>query len=287
MIIPNSSKELHEKITTPAMSSSAVIHIGKAYAGSRLSLAELIPPAHAEVTLVIEQGVQVIFTDTVLPLATVTVICHQQARVVCLFELYEHTSPATTHMAFYLQEKSAVECVVAGSITRVRMALHVDMYLQGADAHASCHGLITMADEGIGEIKTRQIHTGESTSSAVRLHTVVGAARLDYRGTIVIDQASTDVKASQSNKNILISNTGKVVAIPTLQVGNNKVHCTHGAAVGNLAIDELVYLQARGISEQIARTLLLQSFLLAALEGASDEVVGLMDYKRATLIGIL
>jgi len=82
---------------------------------------------------------------------------------------------------------------------------------------------------------------------------------------------------------MLLSKAGKIVALPTLQVRTNQVNCTHGAAVGTLEAEHVAYLQARGIDAQRAQVLLLNGFLMSALEGASDEALCFADRNSVAM----
>ncbi|MCP6768902.1 SufD family Fe-S cluster assembly protein, partial [Klebsiella pneumoniae] len=62
------------------------------------------------------------------------------------------------------------------------------------------------------------------------------------------------------NKNLLLSNTAKVVSVPSLEVLTNSVQCKHGTATSCYNEEQLVYLQSRGIPEQKAKELLLTGF---------------------------
>jgi Fe-S cluster assembly scaffold protein SufB len=257
--------------TSPSIA-CAVVHIGSAYSGTIMSLTTLLPAGFRAVTVVVEHGVHVTFTDTHIPSISIVFECRQNSRVVYLLELgLLQPLPIKAHNAWHVSENSTVECVLMGTIARSEVIMDLDIYLRGTLARASLYALITVDQGARCIIASRQVHTASYTTSMVRVHSLVGAAHMDYRGAIDIDRGLIDAKAIQTNKNILLSKAGKIVAIPTLQVRANKVNCTHGAAVGGLEAEHVAYLQARGIEMQRARELLLHGFLVAALEGACDE----------------
>ena len=276
--------QLAQKISLSPEFSESVVTIGSTFSGTTICLADYLPSDQPAVMVIIEPGVDVVFTDCGVPPVNIKFYCQQGARVIYLLESYSQESSVIGHLEWYLEENSVVECILMGGIVTGALAMTIDMYLKGMRARASCYVLATVADAAQCTIKTRQIHTGEHTTSTVRAHSLVGAASFDYRGAIDIDQTSIHAKALQANKNILLSKLGKVVAIPTLQVRINKVHCIHGAAVGKLEAEHMIYLQTRGIDGFRARALLLNGFLLEALEGASEVSVRFVDQNIEKLL---
>jgi len=260
-----------------------VMYIDRTSSDTALSLADYIPPGQTAITIVIERGVQVVFIAGNIPSVAIQFRCQPYSRIVVLLEASAQQAAIHAQFEWYLEEKSTVECVVIGTVAG-DVTMDIDFHLQGVGARVSCHTLIVVADGAQGIIKTRQLHTAEHTASAVRVHTLVGASQFDYRGVIDIDHTSVHAKAIQVNKNILLSRLGKVVTIPTLQVRTNIVNCTHGAAVGGVAGEQLVYLQARGIGERRARILLLRGFLLDALVGACEESVSFVNKKIEIMV---
>jgi len=260
-----------------------VAYIDQTYSGTTLCLADYARHGQAAVTIIIERGVQVVFTACSIPAAAITFKCQPYSRVLFLVESSAQQPDVQAQFEWYLEEKSTVECVIMGTITG-EIVMNIDFHVQGIGARVSCRALIAVADGARATLKTRQLHTAEHTTSTVRVHTLVGTSQFDYRGTIDIDQTSIHAKAIQVNKNILLSAMRKVVAIPTLQVRTNIVNCVHGAAVGSVAAEQLVYLQARGIDARRAQMLLLHGFLMDALAGACQASVCFANQKIETMV---
>jgi Fe-S cluster assembly protein SufD len=67
--------------------------------------------------------------------------------------------------------------------------------------------------------------------------------------------------ANQKNKNLILSDRAEVDTRPRLEIYTDDVKCTHGAAVGQMDEEALLYLQARGIPLEEARGLLIYAFV--------------------------
>jgi Fe-S cluster assembly protein SufD len=73
-----------------------------------------------------------------------------------------------------------------------------------------------------------------------------------------MDAQKTD--ASQTNRNLLLSEEALVNTKPQLEIFADDVKCAHGAAVGKLDEDALFYLRSRGLDREAARSLLTYAF---------------------------
>jgi Fe-S cluster assembly protein SufD len=88
-----------------------------------------------------------------------------------------------------------------------------------------------------------------------------GKSRGVFSGKIVVHKAAQKTDATQTNKNLLLSNDAVIDSKPQLEIFNNDVQCTHGSTIGELDADALFYLRARGIDAEAARTLLTYAFV--------------------------
>jgi Fe-S cluster assembly protein SufD len=72
--------------------------------------------------------------------------------------------------------------------------------------------------------------------------------------------------ASQTNKNLLLSQLAQANTQPRLEIFADDVKCAHGAAVGQLDEQAIFYLRSRGIPLAAARSLLIYGFVSEMLE---------------------
>ena len=94
-----------------------------------------------------------------------------------------------------------------------------------------------------------------------------------FNGKIFVQPHAQKTNAYQSNKNVLLSDTATVNSKPQLEIFADDVKCSHGCTVGRLNEEGLFYLQSRGISEKIARSILLHSFAVDILEHIKPESI--------------
>ncbi len=96
-------------------------------------------------------------------------------------------------------------------------------------------------------------------------------ARGVFNGKIYVRSEAQKTNAFQSNKNILLSDTSVVNTKPQLEIWADDVKCSHGCTTGQIDEEALFYMQARGLSKESARALLLYAFATEVLENVRVE----------------
>lgn len=81
-----------------------------------------------------------------------------------------------------------------------------------------------------------------------------------FNGRIIVWPGAQGTDASQTNKNLLLSDRAEVDTRPRLEIFTDDVKCAHGAAVGALDEEALFYLRSRGVPYEAARALLTYAF---------------------------
>jgi Fe-S cluster assembly protein SufD len=87
-----------------------------------------------------------------------------------------------------------------------------------------------------------------------------GRSRGTFHGRVLVRQDAQRTDASQTNRNLLLSEEALVDTRPQLEIFADDVKCAHGAAVGRLDEQALFYLRARGIPKAEAERLLTYAF---------------------------
>ncbi len=94
-----------------------------------------------------------------------------------------------------------------------------------------------------------------------------------FSGKIFVAKGAQKTFATQSNKNILLSNDAKIYSKPQLEIYADDVSCSHGSTTGQVNKEALWYMQARGIKAEKAISLLLEGFINDVSEFVSNEFV--------------
>lgn len=82
-----------------------------------------------------------------------------------------------------------------------------------------------------------------------------------FNGQIMVRHGADGTDANQKNQNLLLSDRAQVDTRPRLEIYTDDVKCSHGAAVGQMDEEALLYLRTRGIPLESARGLLIYAFV--------------------------
>ncbi len=87
-----------------------------------------------------------------------------------------------------------------------------------------------------------------------------GHAHAVFNGKVFVREDAQETDAKQLNKNLLLSPTAAIDTKPQLEIFADQVKCTHGATVGQLDEDQVFYSITRGMSREVACSLLTYGF---------------------------
>jgi len=146
------------------------------------------------------------------------------------------------------------------------------------------NGIINLTNSQHHEIKTNINHLAENTKSYQLIKSVLnGNAKGVYQGKIYVDSKAQKTNGYQLSKALLLSENTEFDGKPELEIYADDVKCSHGATSGNLDEDAIFYLMSRGLSNHQSKELLINGFLLDAVEKITDrEIKGLIK----NMIGI-
>lgn len=87
-----------------------------------------------------------------------------------------------------------------------------------------------------------------------------GNSRGVFNGKVIVHQDAQGSDAKQENKNLLLSDDATIYTKPQLEIYADDVKCTHGATIGQIDSDAVFYMRSRGVSENLARSILTRAF---------------------------
>ena len=136
---------------------------------------------------------------------------------------------------------------------------------------AFINGIINLTNSQHHEIKTNINHLAENTKSYQLIKSVLNnSAKGVYQGKIYVDSKAQRTNGYQLSKALLLNENTEFDGKPELEIYADDVKCSHGATSGNLDEDAIFYLMSRGLSNQQAKELLINGFLMDAVEKITD-----------------
>ena len=116
--------------------------------------------------------------------------------------------------------------------------------------------ILTTVDHAAPGGETREMFKGVAA----------GRAHGAFQGRITVRPGAQKVNAHQLSRNLVLGPRASIDTKPELEIFADDVRCSHGAAVGDLDESAIFYLCARGIPNELARRMLIEAFVLEAIE---------------------
>ena len=160
----------------------------------------------------------------------------------------------------------ALDWVVAG-FGSARGKVRTETLLAGEGAEAKVTGAYAPHARQHVDFDTTQEHGAPNTTSDLAFRGVLAdRSSAVWRGVIKVDPGAQRTDAFQECRNLLLSKRAHADAIPGLEILANDVRCTHAAAVAQIDAEQLFYLRSRGLSEALAKRLVIEGFMAELVE---------------------
>ncbi len=208
-------------------------------------------------------------------------------RYVCGQNLSERSWIFGTHRAEVARD-AALDWVALG-FGSARGHVRMQTRLGGPGAGARVTGAYATHGRQHIDFDTTQEHAAPNTTSDLAFRGVLqDRSTAVWKGNIIVDPGAQKTDAFQDSRNLLISKRAHADAIPGLEIEANDVRCTHAAAIAQVDPEQLFYLRSHGLSEGVAKRLVIEGFLAALVErfepGPVRDVLGETLERRLALI---
>ena len=155
-----------------------------------------------------------------------------------------------------------------------------DIDLDGAGASFDADGVFVGAgtDHCVFDLTTRH-NVADCTSSSLVKGVVSGRATGEFRGHVYVAPDAQRTDACQQSRNIELGGDAHIVTKPQLEIYADDVKCSHGATVGQIDDDAVLYMRQRGLSEADARRLQIEGFVsdIVGRCSAGETLCGALD----------
>ncbi len=111
------------------------------------------------------------------------------------------------------------------------------------------------------DFRTLQDHDAPWTRSDLLFKGAVeDSARSVYSGLVHLRPAAQKSNATQTNRNLVLSEGASAESIPNLEIEANDVRCSHASTVGPIDDEQRYYLESRGVPPAEAERLIVLGF---------------------------
>lgn len=196
------------------------------------------------------------FVDAVVELA---VGDGAQVRHVGVQEYGDATWAVTLQRAHLGRDARLSSSAVAlgGDYARVRTEARLD----GPGAESEALAVYFGDGHQMHDFRTFQDHVAPRTRSDLLFKGAVeDTARSVYSGLVRIRPDAQKVEATQSNRNLVLTEGAGAESIPNLEIEADDVRCSHASTVGPIDDDQRYYLETRGVRPDDAERLIVLGF---------------------------
>lgn len=157
--------------------------------------------------------------------------------------------------------------------------------LNGARAETLLHSLFMVGGDEHCSVRLHTAHNVADCRSESHVKGVAGGSATGrFDGLVYVAPDAQHTDAVQQSRNVLLSDTARIDTLPQLEIYADDVKCSHGATVGRMDNEAILYMRQRGLSEDVARRLQIEGFAAdtvrhCAIEPLHDALMELVAEK--------
>jgi Fe-S cluster assembly protein SufD len=177
-------------------------------------------------------------------------------------------------------ELTAFGLVSGGALTRRQVFVR----MIGREAKVSLGGLALIDGARRADTTLQVVHAAPAGKSREFYRTIVDDDGVGvFQGKVVVEKAAQKTDGAMKSQAILLSPRAQMNAKPELEIFADDVTCGHGATVASLDPEHVFYLEARGIANIEAKSMLLEAFGGESIDRINDKLlVGPLRARLAT-----
>ncbi len=164
--------------------------------------------------------------------------------------------------------EDATSKVVAASLSHNTTTFSMQLCAQGA--YSEIYTLQMGGEKDHNSTKINMRHLAPDCSSHSLSKCVAsGESNITFDGLVYVAHDAQRTAADQNCRCIELSDSSHIVAHPQLEIYADDVKCSHGATMGQVDSEAILYMRQRGLSEAQARRVQMEGFI--------NDVVGKCD----------
>ena len=157
-------------------------------------------------------------------------------------------------------------------------------HLQGANARFEMRGSFVACDQERCDVGVNVLHeVGDCVSRTTYKGVASGKAQGSFSSLVYIAQDAQHTDAKQLSRNVTIGDA-VINTSPQMEIYADDVRCSHGATVGQMDAEAIMYMRQRGLSMADAKRLQIEGFIAdtvmhSAIEGSGESLMELLFEK--------
>ena len=168
-----------------------------------------------------------------------------------------------------------IECNVGSHLSKAS----VESHLNGDSSESKIVGAFYGHNDQHFDVDARVWHNAEHTTADLVTRGVIDdVARSVYEGVQHVGADAWDTSSYQRENTLMLSDESEADASPKLIINNHDTEASHSATVGQVSATDMFYMTSRGLTDRLARNMLVEGFFVPVFE--EIEVEELRDDLR-------
>lgn len=160
-----------------------------------------------------------------------------------------------------VEENATMEWVDANLGSKITMK-YPAVFLKGEGAHGE---VLSIAFAGQGQHQDaggKAVHLAPNTTSRIISKSISkDGGRSSYRGLLKVKEGADNVKSNVVCDALLLDEHSRSDTYPYIEIDEQDVTIGHEASVSKVGEEQLFYLMSRGISEEVATSMIVNGFI--------------------------
>ncbi len=155
-----------------------------------------------------------------------------------------------------------------------KVQMYPTAYLQGKNSVARFSSVVIATPESTMDLGSRAVLEAEGASAELITRAITLGGTIISRGHVLGKVSGT--RGHLECKGLILKD-GIIYAIPEIEGSVVGTELSHEAAVGKIAKEEIEYLMARGLSEEVATATIIRGFLDVKIAGLPEALQSQID----------
>ena len=154
----------------------------------------------------------------------------------------------------------------------------VNFVLETSDSKLEVLGIFQIRGEEVGELNLKIIHKAKTSQAKIKIISIIeNSAHFTLNCQAIIESDAPESSNQLLHHSLLLDSTAKSSTTPQQEIQAENCQCSHDVTIENLNQNYVQYLTSKGISEEKAKKLFLESFIaqhsISVENGHFDELM--------------
>ena len=156
-----------------------------------------------------------------------------------------------------------IECNLGSQLSKAS----VESHLNGDSSESKIVGAFYGHGDQHFDVDARVWHNAEHTTADLVTRGVIDdVARSVYEGDQHVGADAWNTSSYQRENTLMLSDESEADASPKLIINNHDTEASHSATVGQVSETDMFYMTSRGLSDRLARNMLVEGFYVPVFE---------------------